>query len=297
MLKQANMIKRYTGGTAFSLGADANESFRVKAIFCDPNAAESKLAFQVDRTSVQTWRVVDYGGNHLAFPHDGLGGNLFTFLVDLGIAIKIPVATGQTLTVTLSNSATVLYVVYDLYDRDDVKSSEPNGTDASEWCYVDYGQNDTIIAPAATGDINNSVLGGEYPDFPFEDVVPSRYQIAILGIVASAYALGTGAAIEGWSLFLKMIRERETLFDVDKNGMLLEGDSTRTAATEDYTTVRSQIGNRTDAGVEPPLMFDPPLTFEPGSELLTQVTAGSTGTNGIAAAGMEIGYILHLKRR
>lgn len=296
MLRAQNMEKYFTGVATHTLTADADESFRVRRLIILAGTGDEQLTFSVDRVSVQNWRVADYGMWSLGCPITGYTGNLFDDLTALGLPMAIPVACGQTFQVTFTSADSKGLIVYDLYDKDDVQSTEVNGTDGAELLYVNRGQNSSAIASGATGIIDQTMIGAEFPNFPFTGICPSRYEIDMYGIVATPVGIGAAGAQAGRTGYIKMIRDREVLFDTARNGLLWYGP--------DYTTpaYRYQVGFSTiggyygGVGYEHPLIFPEPIKFRSGDELLTYVTDVTTGVDGLAANKVEVGYILRARR-
>lgn len=295
-IKAQNQVFRYTGGTTFSLTADADESFRVRRIFVNPNAAETKLTFLVDRVSIQTWRVYGFGGNHLSYPFDRDGRNLRDVLMDLGIDFTIPIATGQSLTCTLANSGTVITVVYDIYTADEVKPNEINGTDADIFTYLNYIENTAAIASGASGLLDKSAIGVEFPAFPAGELVPPRSEMTLFGIAGTPVSRSVSSANVGNTGYIKLIRERETLFDINKNGLDFFGISYGTGTDYSYDLLNSVIGDGTPANPEPPLILPKPLVFIGGEELNVYATDNTSSSTGLGALKVELAFILQCRR-
>ena len=139
----------------------------------------------------------------------------------------------------------------------------------------------------------------EFPDFPFGKVVPANYEIDILGILGSTFAPGENdGTIYTYTKYLKMIRDREVLFDEDRNGLLFMARNTEGKADCDMIAEGwSVIGNYTDEDAKEPYILPAPLTFRAGDELgvYVVVTVGSTG-KAIAIDEHEIGLITKVRR-
>ena len=97
--------------------------------------------------------------------------------------------------------------------------------------------------------------------------------------------------------FMKFVKDREVLFDTDRNGIPF--DCQDAAATADtYGGNFSLIGPGTEILVDTnlimpgdPLMFDPALRFEAGSELSVYLSGIMTNT-GVWDAIEDVAFIL-----
>ncbi|KKN04660.1 hypothetical protein LCGC14_1095280, partial [marine sediment metagenome] len=92
-----------------------------------------------------------------------------------------------------------------------------------------------------------------------------------------------GPAVWG-TTFMKFVKDREVLFDTDRNGIPFNGNNTA-ATVDEYKGIFSLIGPGTeilmDTGIVmpgDPLMFDPPLRFEAGAELSVYLSIVKTST-------------------
>ncbi|GAH23244.1 unnamed protein product, partial [marine sediment metagenome] len=165
--------------------------------------------------------------------------------------------------------------------------------------FLNYGDTgDDITAP---GDAlyDNPVSPAEFPDFPFGKVVPAKYEIDIHGICGSPRAPGENITADYiYTKFIKMVKEREVLFDEDRDGILfmqrtLNNDSQIDQTAEGF----SLIGNLSAYDNNPPLMFPVPLTFLPGDELnIYLTTEGDGGYGTLEAAEQEITLIEKVRR-
>jgi hypothetical protein len=129
--------------------------------------------------------------------------------------------------------------------------------------------------------------------------VPPKTTIDLLGILGSEITIsGATVAAYIYSQYLKLVFERETLFDEDRNGIPHLGLTPPDVATlVSIAEGSSLIGNYSTVDAKMPLMFDTPLTFGEGDELgiyLTTALAGAGGT--ITAARSEIATIEMVRR-
>jgi hypothetical protein len=303
-LKQSGMIKRITASGGGDLEAKAGESLRVKWIGCMPSTNDTYVKVTIDRVTVAYYRVKGKAGNHLGMYHGAyVPFNLMRYLGMKGINVTIPVAEGQTLSVVRYAEAGNVVVVYDRYDAGDCKETDPNGTEAREYTFVQYANVGT--APTASGDclIDTSLTPAEFPNFPCAAVVPAKHNIEMLGIVGSAIYAYVSTPGTWQSTFLKMLRNREVLFDVDRNGIPFKGLAGTTAGVV-YQADGSIIGPATEVLVNTnivtpgePLMFDTPLLFTEGMELNVYLSVVYTGTLAWAANGDDEAFLLRVKRQ
>lgn len=298
MLLQADMIKRITASGGGDLEAKAGESLRIKRIECIPSTNDTYLTVRVDRVTTAYFRVKGKSGNHLSTNRvDYLKRNLMEFLADHGINITIPVAEGQTLNVSRYAEAGNVMVIYDRYSAGDVLATDPNGSESNVLTYMQYASIGTT--PAASGDhkVDTALTPSEFPDFPCGKVVEARHTVEMLGVAGCPFNDGGAGPLGFATTFMKFIKDREVLFDPDRNGIPFDAqDTAATAAT--YLGNFSLIGPGTEILVDTnvimagdPLMFEPVLRFESGSELNVYLSLIMTGT-GVWNAIEDVAFIL-----
>jgi len=284
MLLQANMVKRLIASGGGSLEAKTGESLRVKRIECIPSTNDTYLTVRVDRVTVAFYRVKGKSGNHLSTILTGyLKRNLMEFLADAGLNVTIPIAEGQTLNIERYAETGNVMVIYDRYSAGDVLATDPNGSESNAYTFMQYAKVGT--APTAPGDalIDTSLSPSEFPDFPCGKVVPARHTIELMGVAGCPFNDGAGGPIGFATSFMKFIKDREVLFDTDRNGIPFDAQDAAATALS-YGCNFSLIGPGTEILVNtnaitpgPPLMFDPPLRFEAGQELNVYLTIVETG--------------------
>jgi len=292
------MVKRIIASGGGDLEAKAGESLRVKRIECIPSANDTYLTVRVDRVTSAYYRVKGLSGNHLASNRvDYLKRNIMQFLEAMGVNVTIPVAEGQTLNVARYAEAGNVIVIYDRYSAGDVLASDPNGSESNVITFLQYASIGTT--PTATGDhkLDTAITPSEFPDFPCGKVVEARHVVEMLGVAGCPF-VNAEAGPAGWATsFMKFVKDREVLFDPDRNGIPF--DAQNTAATADaYAGNFSLIGPGTEILVDTnvimagdPLMFEPALRFEAGSELsvyLSIVKEGAPTWDGIE----DVAFIL-----
>lgn len=302
-LKQANMVKQITASGGGSLEAKTGESIRVKRIEAVPSTNDSYLTVSVDRVTVAFYRIKGKAGNHLGTLHGAyLKGNIMEFLARNGVNVSIPIASGQTLNVTRYAEAGNVMLVYDRYDEGDVKETDPNGSQAKEYTFIQYAKVGT--APTASGDakVDTSLTPAEFPDFPCGAVVPSNHNIDLLGVIGSPFVDGAAGPVSFASAFLKFIKDREVLFDPDRNGIPFDGQAAAATALA-YAGNFSLIGPGTEVLVNTniitpgdPLLFVPAISFVAGQELSVYLTVVKTGAATWTANVDDEAFILRVKR-
>ena len=279
-IKARDQVKWVTTTTSLELEADTGEAILVKDILCNP-VSNGYLTVSIDKTTVGYFRI-DSGnlGSHLHFPLvDSEKLTLLGYLWNKGIFKGYPIAEGQKLVLTATSGITMA-VQYDIYEPGDISPDMENGSEAKEYMLINYGRK------ASSGNLSDGdnelvycILPSEFPDFPFGKDVPAKTVIEIYGILASdvGKTSGSGANKQGTE-YLKLVKEREVLFDEDKRGLLLIGYVSASDATNvgSGTTV---VGNYSSVDRRLPKLFDTPLKFESGEELSvilsTSVEAGS----------------------
>jgi hypothetical protein len=142
----------------------------------------------------------------------------------------------------------------------------------------------------------------EFPDFPCGKVVPAKTTIEILGVVGQPVSNGDAGTGHTTTQYLKLIKERETLFDRDRNGIpFMAVNNTTTTAV--YKTDVSLIGDGvsvptglSDPSFGVPLLFEPALHFESGEELLVYLNCSYAASGSIAVAEVRIAMIMNVKK-
>jgi len=297
-IKVRDQIKWTSGATKLELEADTGEAFMIKDILVK-GASGNYTTVTIDKTTVGYFRT-DTGnlGNHLHFGlEDSIKKTLLGFLMDKGIFKGYPVAEGQTFIVN-PGSSMAIGILYDIHEPGDISPDMENGSEAKEYMLINYGRK------AASGNLADgdneyaySKLPSEFPDFPFGKDVPAKTTINIFGILASDVGkTSASAANKQATQYIKLIKEREVLFDEDKRGLMLLA----TAPTSDATNVgkgQSIVGNYSDVDERLPLLFTEPLSFGAGEELTVVMnTSVAAGSANITVAEGEIAMIEKILR-
>jgi len=305
-LKEAGRTKIIVASGGGTLVAAANESLRVRDVFCVPSTNDTYVTLSVSGRPVLKLRAKGKAGNHIPFPavktaqlYEAPLQGLMSWLAGQGIDLTIPVECGETLSIARYAEAGRVGIVYDAYDKDDVKPTEPNGREAKIFRYLHYLTNSAAITSSPTTlDISLMWAGGEaWPVGGIE--VPSRTSIKLLGIFGCPSARGNASANKGLTEYLRLLQEGDPLFDDSADGsqgLPFLGDVAVVADAETYYPVASVIGPRTATIPEPPLIFGTPLTFADRDKLTVQVATSGALAAGIAAAGLDVALLLEVTK-
>lgn len=207
-----------------------------------------------------------------------------------GLFTGYPIAEGQTLTLTgVAEANAIQVVVYEVGDPGDFTETQENGSESSEYMFLNYGRVESAVTGTAVTLYNQAQDPSEFPEFPFGKDVPAKKVINLLGVMASPVLDWDAATDFTRSRYLKFAKEREVLFDDDKNGLLLYSNSVLDVADTVVGEGFSFMGNYSDVDNKPPLFFDPAIPFEGGEELNIHIdTEQSTSPGSISQALCEI---------
>lgn len=296
-LIEYSKVKTVSGNTQFSLTMPSNRSCRIRDIHIY-NPKEQYATFTVNKTTVAYFRVGGGTlGNHLPFPiADEENSTLYRWLIDTVGFAPIPVASGQTLTIAgVHQASSLVTVVYDEYDGGDVRANEINGSDANRFQFINYGRYSTTLA---SGDnrYQTQQTPVQFPAFPYGEVVPAKHTMTLYGIVASDVNRYSKTNNRQRTTYLKLVKNRKTLFDDDLNGLPFFGSGTFVSNAYALGTGQGIIGNYDDIDRRLPFLFPKPLVFTEGESVdLYVTTAMVTGTANIPAASAEVGLIFDVQ--
>jgi len=285
-----NMVANSAAAKTISLTPDVGQSIKVTDICCVPNVAVAEfLTAQVSQTTVGFYHVGSGILNQLPF-QDGNTPlkTIFDQMLERGYDMSIPVAEGETFTLSADNNWTYLSIKYDVYSAGDIKNTDRNGSRANEYIFLNYGTHDTAITTASNFVLNKTHNPVEFPDFPYGSDVPAKATISILGCGFPAHVMeGTTAGTDALTTeFLKFTRDREVLFDDDRKGFLVQGimDAAHTAATLFYESERSILSYGGEDQYKGIYLFNEPLVFGGGEELTLAVETGKAALGGTIIA-------------
>lgn len=301
MLKQGNCVKRITASGGGDLQADAGESFLIKGIQAEPSSNDTYLTLRVDRKTVGVYRMGGRAGNHLSYYTEGnFKNNLMEYLASKGVNVFIPIAEGQVFTVSRYAETGDVIIIYDIYDAGDMRADMPNGSDAKEYTFMQYMDSTDTLTASGDLTIDTSLSPAEFPDFPCGKVVPARHSVDIIGIAGSPVGDKTTGENYFLSSYLKLVKDRETLFDEDRNGIPFGGKKPDEDEVQ-YRTALSLIGDcvmnsysQSHELLAMPLLFDPALHFVSGEELNVYVSMVLTGAHTLTASIQSLAAIMKI---
>jgi len=225
---------------------------------------------------------------------------LLGLMIDWGLLTGYPVAVGETFKITGAKQAGAIQMVtYEIYEEEDMKPEMPNGSRALEYVFVNYGNTGAVIAAPGSHVYDTTLNPGEFPDFPFGKVVSAKTEIDLIAVLASDFAPSENDVTDyAYTQYLKMIADRETLFDEDRNGLLLLGPTGINVGGRDRIGEgQSIIGNYSDVDFNFPFRFPEVLTYAAGDDLDVYLTTSGGGAyQDINIADHEIGLILQVRR-
>lgn len=299
MLRQGNCVKRITASGGGNLVADAGESFLVRRLYANPSSNDTYLVLRVDRKTVGVYRIGGKAGNHLSYYTEGnFKNNIMEFLERHKVNVAIPVAEGQTFNVSRYAEAGEVVIVYDIYDAGDMRADMPNGSDAKVYTFLQYMDSSETLTASGDLKIDTSLSPAEFPDFPCGAVVPARHTIEVLGIAGSPVGDKTSGDNYFLSEYVKLIKDRETLFDEDRNGIPFfakKPDEDEVLYRTTFSLIGDAVMNSYSQSHEllaDPLMFEPYLKFVSGEELLVYVSMALTGSHTLTASIQSLAAIM-----
>jgi len=225
---------------------------------------------------------------------------LIRYMIRKGWMRGYPVAEGQTFRVkpfTSGKKLNNVMIIYEKYDAGDIKKDMPNGSEATEYVFVNYGQPSSNLISAGDYEINVVKTTAEFPDFPIGDAVPSKHEIEILGVLGSESMDYDAANDYTYTKYLKFYKGRKVLFDEDRNGLpFYQPVPTDIAPGLVFGEGFSVVGNYSTRDRREPFIPPSPLTFKAGDELKVYITAGqATSTGEIPKEYAEIAFIERVK--
>jgi len=315
-LVEPYMVKTAYGkgaDSAVELQADTGEAFMVKDIVIQ-GSNDTYVLLEIEKTTVGFFRV-DGGalGSHLPPNRAAAGADyrrvgfkglssitLISYMIEKGWMRGYPVAEGQTFRVkpfTSGKKLNNVVIVYEKYDAGDIKKDMPNGSEASEYIFINYGQPSSALTSSGDYEINTVKTSAEFPDFPIGDAVPSKHEIDILAVLGTETLNYVDADNYTYTKYLKFFKGRKVLFDDDRNGLpFYQQVFSGVSAGTHYGRGFSVVGNYSAYDRREPFIPPKPLTFKAGDELKVYITAGQgTGTGSIDVGYAEIAFIERVK--
>ena len=291
MLRNPFMIKNSAGVATISLAPKTGESILVKDIHCTPAVGVAEfLTIQVGRQTVGFIHTGTTIFNQLPYKtDDSVIETIFTQMGKRGYDMSIPIAEGETLTLTAPTAWTRLTIEYEVFDAGDQTSDKPNGSQSEEYILLNYGTNLATIATIGYHELTGVKNPVEFPNFPFGASVPSRCEMEILGIgmcdvTRAGAAFGTD---DLRSTYIRLYRDREVLFDDDRNGFIVAGLALGgTVNTTTYYGLGVTSCPYGGAGTYKDIkLFPEPIKFSGNEELTVEVCYALSAGGGTLAIG------------
>jgi len=212
------------------------------------------------------------------------GKTVLQYLAEKGLFTGYPVAEGETFIIEgVHQAGSVVQIIYEIHTPDDITPELQNGSRSKSYQFMNYGDTGATVSSATSTLYDNPVNPAEFPAFPFGKVVPAKLKASIHAIFASDVCIfGASTSNYTQTQYLKLIKDRETLFDEDRLGLLLYAPTT--PAVANLTLIGegfSNCHNLSDIDGQEPLIFQPALEYDQGDELnIYLATAiGGTGAN------------------
>lgn len=294
-VKESLMVKTAENVSSVSIQPQVGDAYMVSKILISPGTATHAI-INIDKTTVGYFRLSGTQGNDLSFPADSLtSNNVFSTMIALGLFRPYPVATGESFLVKAeSGTFDKVIIEYSEHDSADVKSSDPNGSSATEYDVILYGEPTTLTADQYSK-YDKSTSPDEFPKFPFSEVVPAKTVITLHGLEFKNVGISANTqADQAITKYIKFQKERIVLFDDDKNGLPYIGtppatDTTVTAPGQLVTLARSDDNSSV-------YLFDTPIIFNEGEDLdIYAYVETVTGSSTMAATDVELGLLTTVK--
>lgn len=231
-----------------------------------------------------------------------LNETLLSFLGARGIFKGYPIAEGETMTISgmaRTDEKSITLIIYEQWEPGDISPQQENGSKSPEYLLFNYGDTGAVVNIDGDSLYDNPVSPAEFPDFPWGKVVPANHEIDLLGICGSPRAPGDNiTAHHTYTEFIKLVKDREVLFDEDRNGIIFLHRSPNVDSQIDQTAEGfTLIGNLSEYDNNPPLMFPAPLTFVAGDELNVYLTTVKEGDGReISQTATELALIEKVRR-
>jgi hypothetical protein len=226
---------------------------------------------------------------------------LLGLLRDMGIFTGYPVANGETFTIEgAAQNGAIQTVLYSVYDKDDIKNTDPNGSESTEQLFVSYGHAGASINAEGETHLGTMRNPGDVAptSFPWTKDVPSGKKVILYGILASDFAPWQNTPTNYcFTRYIKMTTGEpvKILFDEDKKGLLAySGKKEGFGGVDAVAEGCSVVGNYSSVDSRLPFFFKD-LEFPQGANLdiYWNTEKGGTGAE-ILTDRHEIGLIMKL---
>lgn len=303
-LREAGLNQVVIGATGLTLEARQDESLLVRDIVVTRSTGGQVLAVVGQRT-VGIWRTTGIGGNHLATPVGGAGKargdgrTLLGMLYDMELWRGIPIPAGYTFSLSgVAGAQAVQAITYDRYDPGDIVRDRPNGPEASELDYLSYGRQAASVQAAGDSRYTVARSGQAFPTFPWIGSAPANADTTIYGVLGSTFAPTANTGTAGSATeYLRFTDQRRVLGDRNRHGYVFwESPGNQTANQIGNGT--SKIGNFSDVDGRLPMLWEPPLMYQGGEELIVELESQAVGAGqAMTVDATEIALIMRVVRR
>ncbi len=252
-----------------ALTAKTGQSLLVKGIqTVRPITPDVKVFIEKD--TVGYFTTTEPRGNHLCSYVDKTfrGYNSLSYLYDKGLFSGYPVGEGQTIRLdqTFTGLQRVMFK-YDLYDAGDILPTAVNGTASNVYEAMSYGDYGGVVTAPGLYKYENSLNPAELERFPFANPVPANTNISIKALFASAVASTTATPTSGYTDRLKLVRDREVLYDQDREGFAFAGYTDGAPELSRRGSLTGWLADLTPHDPLPPYIFDEAIEFSSGEAL------------------------------
>jgi hypothetical protein len=298
-LRERSVFARTLASGGASWTVPNFESWLIRNIFSIPSSSDTYLTLYADGVILAKLRTKGKSGNHLPYPgakttqvYERRAGTVFDQFLKIGRPLDIPLAAGQTFTVSRYAEAGDVALVYDKYDAGDQKADGINGSAAKVRRYLHYLTNVAAVT-ATPATLDTSLVPTGWDTWPVAGrQVATNHIIRLLGILAAPSARGNNTINKGYTTYLQLLKEGDLLLDDGLNGIPLGGNSAATADSEDYSGLAAVIGPATGEYPVPGLWLPEPIEFKGGDTLTPQVASSGAASAGIAAAALDVALVL-----
>lgn len=280
------MVKNGASVSSLTLEADTGKSLLVKDIRI-LSIADTFLSVKIDKTLVGYFSIDNEKlGNLLGY--ELISGvpyrpSILQEMMSRGIFKGYPIAEGQKMVLeTIPASTFYAVIIYEEYESGDITETMQNGTEASEYFILNYGDCGVSINTAGDHIIDNQVSPKDFPEFPYGKVVPAKKEIAIHALLASERGADDGTATGNYIItqYYKFKQERETLFDQDVAGIYALGHNVGAIGSFECENNMSILAESSDRYRRAINVFPSPLIFTEGEELNIYITTAVAATPG-----------------
>ena len=304
-LRQAGLIFRAEVASTLVITPRIGEGFIVRRIFAsNVSASPAHLLVVNDTARVGFFRIAGFGGSHLLNPrsrevaNNVRGSNMLDWMITYSNFKGIPVVQGESLTLSTDTGTADIFVVADVYDAADVKSTDPNGSKANDVLFINYGTNLNAIAATGYNKLDNRRNPSEFVQFPFgppgQGLLPAgkKCDIQVIGGQASGrFVSGGNTATTTYIRPRVGTAPAQTIFDRSDVGIPFLG--TTPGAGTDYASLRQGIAsNPNQWATLDDVLADIP--FSGNDEFQLQVLTTVVGTGQLNAGDIDVWVLMHV---